>query len=47
MCMQLFLDIQEYARNLSALGVEAVNIASFSSLWQSVAPADKQNTIKL
>ncbi|CAK8562890.1 unnamed protein product [Lathyrus sativus] len=47
MCMQLFLDIQEYARNLSALGVEAVNIASYRSLWQCVAPADKQNTIKL
>ncbi|GAU44978.1 hypothetical protein TSUD_184790 [Trifolium subterraneum] len=47
MCMQLFLDIQEYARNLFALGVEAVNIASYRSLWQCVAPADKQNTIKL
>ncbi|CAJ2664222.1 conserved oligomeric Golgi complex subunit 2 [Trifolium pratense] len=47
MCMQLFLDIQEYARNLAALGVEAVNIASYRSLWQCVAPADKQNTIKL
>jgi hypothetical protein len=38
---------QEYARNLSTLGVEAVNIASYRSLWQCVAPADKQNTIKL
>ncbi|WJX94495.1 Conserved oligomeric Golgi complex subunit 2 [Trifolium repens] len=47
MCMQLFLDIQEYARNLSSLGVEAVNIASYRSLWQCVAPADKQNTITL
>ncbi|XP_004515820.1 conserved oligomeric Golgi complex subunit 2 [Cicer arietinum] len=47
MCMQLFLDIQEYARNLSALGVEAVNIASYRSLWQCVAPADKQNKINL
>ncbi|QCD81158.1 conserved oligomeric Golgi complex subunit 2 [Vigna unguiculata] len=46
-CMQLFLDIQEYARNLSALGVEAVNIASYRSLWQCVAPADRQNTINL
>ncbi|KAJ1380468.1 Conserved oligomeric Golgi complex, subunit 2, N-terminal [Sesbania bispinosa] len=45
MCMQLFIDIQEYARNLSALGVEAVNIASYRSLWQCVAPADKQNKI--
>ncbi|KAK2355957.1 conserved oligomeric Golgi complex subunit [Trifolium repens] len=47
MCMQLFLDIQEYARNLSSLGVEAVNIASYRSLWQCVAPADKRNTITL
>ncbi|XP_027334361.1 conserved oligomeric Golgi complex subunit 2 [Abrus precatorius] len=46
-CMQLFLDIQEYARNLSALGVEAVNIASYRSLWHCVAPADRQNTINL
>ncbi|WVZ10933.1 hypothetical protein V8G54_015463 [Vigna mungo] len=46
-CMQLFLDIQEYARNLSTLGVEAVNIASYRSLWQCVAPADRQNTINL
>ncbi|KAI9108755.1 hypothetical protein K1719_020060 [Acacia pycnantha] len=45
-CMQLFLDIQEYARNLSALGVDAVIIPSYRSLWQCVAPADRQNTIK-
>ncbi|XP_028765079.1 conserved oligomeric Golgi complex subunit 2 [Neltuma alba] len=45
-CMQLFLDIQEYARNLSALGVDAVSIPSYRSLWQCVAPADRQNTIK-
>ncbi|MED6184990.1 Conserved oligomeric Golgi complex subunit 2 [Stylosanthes scabra] len=44
-CMQLFLDIQEYASNLSALGVEAVKIPSYRSLWQCVAPADKQNAI--
>ncbi|KAI4336306.1 hypothetical protein L6164_014846 [Bauhinia variegata] len=42
-CMQLFLDIQEYARNLAALGVDAVSILSYRSLWQCVAPADKQN----
>ncbi|KAI9079465.1 hypothetical protein K1719_038547 [Acacia pycnantha] len=45
-CMQLFLDIQEYARNLSALGVDAVIIPSYRSLWQCGAPADRQNTIK-
>ncbi|XP_020206306.1 conserved oligomeric Golgi complex subunit 2 [Cajanus cajan] len=46
-CMQLFLDIQEYARNLSALGIEAVNIASYRSLWHCVAPADRKNAISL
>ncbi|KAK3043270.1 hypothetical protein RJ639_002513 [Escallonia herrerae] len=45
-CMQLFLDIKEYGRNLSALGVEAAKIPSYCALWQCVAPADEQNTIK-
>lgn len=45
MCMQLFLDIQEYARNLASLGVDAANIPSYRSLWQCVAPRDRQNTI--
>ncbi|XWS30632.1 hypothetical protein CRYUN_Cryun23aG0002200 [Craigia yunnanensis] len=45
-CMQLFLDIQEYGRNLAALGVEAANITAYRSLWQCVAPSDRQNLIK-
>lgn len=45
-CMQLFLDIQEYGRNLSALGVEAAKIPSYCELWNCVAPSDRQNTIK-
>ncbi|XVE65929.1 hypothetical protein DITRI_Ditri08aG0039200 [Diplodiscus trichospermus] len=45
-CMQLFLDIQEYGRNLAALGVEAADITAYRSLWQCVAPADRQNVIK-
>ncbi|KAL6497181.1 Conserved oligomeric Golgi complex subunit 2 [Orobanche gracilis] len=44
-CMQLFLDIQEYGRNLASLGVDASNIPEYRSLWQCVAPSDKQNTI--
>ncbi|KAL6175031.1 hypothetical protein ACLB2K_051674 [Fragaria x ananassa] len=44
-CMQLFLDIQEYGRNLRALGVDAANIESYRSLWQCVAPADNQGVI--
>lgn len=44
-CMQLFLDIQEYGRNLSALGVKAVEIPAYCSLWRCVAPPDQQNAI--
>lgn len=44
--MQLFLDIQEYGRNLAALGVEAANIPAYRSLWQIVAPSDRQNDIE-
>ncbi|KAF5743699.1 conserved oligomeric Golgi complex subunit 2 isoform X2 [Tripterygium wilfordii] len=44
-CMQLFLDIQEYGRNLAALGVEAVRIPSYRSLWQCVALQDRQMKI--
>ncbi|CAN4077129.1 unnamed protein product [Withania somnifera] len=44
-CMQLFLDIQEYARSLSLLGVDAASIPPYQSLWQCVAPAERQNTI--
>ncbi|KAJ8748117.1 hypothetical protein K2173_012885 [Erythroxylum novogranatense] len=44
-CMQLFLDIQEYGRNLSLLGVQAANIPAYRSLWQCVAPTDKQSSI--
>ncbi|KAI9174733.1 hypothetical protein LWI28_022056 [Acer negundo] len=44
--MQLFLDIQEYGRNLAALGVEAAEIPAYCSLWQCVAPSDRQNVIK-
>ncbi|XP_010536632.1 PREDICTED: conserved oligomeric Golgi complex subunit 2 [Tarenaya hassleriana] len=43
MCMQLFLDIQEYGRNLAAVGVKAADIPAYRSLWQCVAPADKRN----
>lgn len=45
-CMQLFLDIQEYARSLSLLGVDAASIPPYQSLWQCVAPAERQNTIR-
>lgn len=45
-CMQLFLDIQEYARNLRSLGIDARGIESYKALWQCVAPKDKQDTIQ-
>ncbi|XP_042015827.1 conserved oligomeric Golgi complex subunit 2-like [Salvia splendens] len=44
-CMQLFLDIQEYGRNLALLGVDATSIPAYRSLWQCVAPSERQNTI--
>ncbi|XP_042495891.1 conserved oligomeric Golgi complex subunit 2 [Macadamia integrifolia] len=45
-CMQLFLDVQEYGRNLAAIGVAAADIPTYRSLWQCVAPLDRQTTIK-
>ncbi|KAM3318374.1 hypothetical protein ACQJBY_035862 [Aegilops geniculata] len=45
-CMQLFLDIQAYARNLRTLGIDAREIESYRSLWQCVAPKDKQDSIQ-
>ncbi|KAK1363250.1 Conserved oligomeric Golgi complex subunit 2 [Heracleum sosnowskyi] len=44
-CMQLLLDIQEYGRNLSALGVEARNIPAYCDLWNCVATPERQNAI--
>ncbi|CAO2818154.1 unnamed protein product [Amaranthus hypochondriacus] len=44
-CMQLFLDIQEYGRNLASLGVDATEFQEYKLLWECVAPADKQSTI--
>ncbi|KAJ8466333.1 hypothetical protein OPV22_028885 [Ensete ventricosum] len=46
-CMQLFLDVQEYGRNLSAMGIEASEISAYRSLWQCVAPEDRQSKITL
>ncbi|PIA51191.1 hypothetical protein AQUCO_01100194v1 [Aquilegia coerulea] len=46
-CMQLFLDVQEYGRNLASLGVKAANISAYRSLWQCVAPPDRQNEINV
>eukprot|EP00262_Sarcandra_glabra_P009149 TRINITY_DN2317_c0_g1_i1.p1 TRINITY_DN2317_c0_g1~~TRINITY_DN2317_c0_g1_i1.p1 ORF type:complete len:183 (-),score=33.22 TRINITY_DN2317_c0_g1_i1:52-567(-) len=40
-CMQLFLDIQEYRRNLSVLGVSAAEIPAYRSLWECVAPPER------
>ncbi|MQM20298.1 hypothetical protein Taro_053316, partial [Colocasia esculenta] len=46
LCMQYFLDIQEYGCNLIELGVAAGDIPAYRSLWQCVAPADRQTTIR-
>ncbi|VVA96521.1 unnamed protein product [Arabis nemorensis] len=47
MCVQLFLDLQEFGRNISALGLNPADILPYCSLWQCVAPADRQNTISV
>ncbi|KAL0843278.1 hypothetical protein Bca101_016523 [Brassica carinata] len=47
MCMQLFLDVQEYGRNISALGLNPEDIEPYCSLWKCVAPPDRQNTISV
>ncbi|KAF3531172.1 hypothetical protein DY000_02038231 [Brassica cretica] len=47
MCMQLFLDAQEYGRNIAALGLKPADIPVYCSLWQCVAPADRQNTVSV
>ncbi|KAG9451220.1 hypothetical protein H6P81_011185 [Aristolochia fimbriata] len=41
-CLQLFLDVQEYGRNLSAIGIAAEEIPAYRSLWQCVAPSKTQ-----
>lgn len=45
-CMQLFLDVQEYGRRLAALGIVAAEIPDYASLWQCVAPPDRQSSIQ-
>lgn len=45
LCPMFFL--QEYGRNLAALGVDATNIPSYRSLWQCVSPSDRQSVISL
>ncbi|KAF8047931.1 hypothetical protein N665_2759s0003 [Sinapis alba] len=47
MYMQLFLDLQEYGRNISALGLNPEDIAPYCSLWKCVAPPDRQNAISV
>ncbi|KAL5750742.1 hypothetical protein ACOSP7_025345 [Xanthoceras sorbifolium] len=45
--MQMFLDIQEYGRNLAVLGVEAADIPAYCSFWRRVAPPDRQSVINI
>ncbi|CAN6806200.1 unnamed protein product [Brassica oleracea] len=47
MCMQLFLDLQEYGRNICALGLNPADIEPYYSLWKCVAPPDRQNKISV
>jgi len=43
----VYVIYQEYGRNLSTLGVDAKEIPAYQSLWQCVAPLDRQNVINL
>lgn len=45
MCFFLSHWFQEYGRNLAAMGVEATKISAYRSLWECVAPEDKQSRI--
>jgi hypothetical protein len=38
--------LQEYARNLRAIGIDAREIDSYRALWQCVAPKDKQENLQ-
>lgn len=40
--MQLFLDVQEYGRQLARFNVNPGEVPSYVSLWQCVAPTDQQ-----
>lgn len=44
-CMQLFLDVQEYGRRLKLIGITAEELPAYISLWQCVAPSEKQGQI--
>eukprot|EP00850_Spirogloea_muscicola_P000815 SM000003S11060 [mRNA] locus=s3:589045:594249:+ [translate_table: standard] len=41
MVAQLFLDVQEYGRQLQHFGVNPQAVASYTTLWQCVAPPDR------
>lgn len=45
--MQLFLDVQEYGRNLAELGVEVADFPAYQELWKAVAPEERQKQIVL
>ncbi|GAQ80959.1 brefeldin A-sensitive Golgi protein-like [Klebsormidium nitens] len=42
MVAQLFLDAQEYGRQLAHFGIKAAELESYRSLWQCAAPSDQQ-----
>lgn len=37
---------QEYGRHLGALGVVAADLPAYISLWQCVAPQDRQEVVR-
>mmetsp|Transcript_5380 Transcript_5380/g.19660 ORF Transcript_5380/g.19660 Transcript_5380/m.19660 type:complete len:776 (+) Transcript_5380:188-2515(+) len=39
---QLFLDVQEFGRQLAKFGIKAASLESYQQLWKCVAPEDRQ-----
>ncbi len=40
-CLQLFLDVQEYGRQLKTFGLDPMELLEFQGLWRAVAPPEK------
>lgn len=45
--MQLFLDVQEFGRQLKRLGLVPADLPGFKTLWEAVAPPEKVEELAL
>mmetsp|Transcript_37562 Transcript_37562/g.67287 ORF Transcript_37562/g.67287 Transcript_37562/m.67287 type:complete len:536 (-) Transcript_37562:11-1618(-) len=41
-CLQLFLDVQEYGRQLTSFSLTPAELGQYQRLWAAVAPSDRQ-----